>query len=241
MSGQAIELVVARFEEELAWLRRVPPSVRVRVYNKGPDVAVPRPGAQVDPLPNVGREAHAYLHHIARHYDDLAPVSVFVQGKPFDHVPDLHRILRGLADGTESMPAFQWLGFLVDEDDAEGARLFQNWSKNPERRPLPMRSFWPLVFGDAPCPGRFAFFGGGNWIVRDFVVRSRPRAFYERALDVAGSFPDAAHCFERCWDRVFGVDGLPPEIRAQPMPVYLKPIRRLMDAKHPAPGPRAAG
>lgn len=230
MTARTVDLVVARFQEDLSWLRRVPRPVRVWIYNKGPEVVPPRPGVSTIALPNVGREAHTYLHHLVTRYEELADLTVFVQGRPFDHVPDLHRVLRGVAAGEESVSVFRWLGFLIDRDDAEGSRLFQNWSKNPERRPLPMRAFWPAVFGDEPCPDSFVFYGGANWIAGAAGLRRRDLPFYRQALRVAAEFPDAAHCFERCWDRVLGVDGIPAELRRQPLPVYLKPIRRLMDA-----------
>lgn len=228
MTPRTVDLVVARWQEDLAWLRRVPRPVRVWIYNKGPEVVPPRPATSVIPLPNVGREAHTYLHHLVTRYEELADLTVFVQGRPFDHVPDLHRVLRGLAAGEEPVSAFRWLGFLIDRDDADGSLLFQKWSKNPERRPLPMRAFWPAVFGIQPCPDSFVFYGGANWIASAAGLRRRARAFYQQALRVAAEFPDAAHCFERCWDRVLGVDGIPAELRCQPMPVYLKPIRRLL-------------
>ena len=82
-----IDPVVAHYEEDLHWLRRLPDGVRPVVYSKGQGTD----GAF--PLPNVGREAHTYLHHIATCYDKLPEVTGFSQGHPFDHVPDLLRIL----------------------------------------------------------------------------------------------------------------------------------------------------
>lgn len=229
MSDRAsLDLVVARHTENLLWLRRVPRDVRVFVYNKGSPVEPPRRGTLMHALPNVGREAHTYLHHLATSHADLADVTVFVQGHPFDHAPDLHRRLRAIAAGDETVADFRWFGFLVDEDDCAGSRLFQRWSKNPEGRPLDLRSFWTRVFGSAPCPASFVFFGGANFAVRAAAARSRSASFYARAAEVAAEFPDAAHCFERVWDHVFGVQGLPPELRGKPTPIYLKPIRRLM-------------
>lgn len=228
-----MHLVVARHTEDLKWLRRVPRDIRVFVYDKGgshsaPDLERGAWNVERKPLPNAGREAQAYLHHILRHYDDPASVTVFVQGKPFDHAPALHDFLRGVADGSEAIGDFRWLGFLIDRDDRRGSLRFQSWSKNPERRPLDMDNFWSAVFGAEPCPEEFVFFGGAQFAVSRERIRARPREFYERALAVASEFPDAAHCFERTWDRVFGVNGIPEELRGQPLPVYLKPIRRLM-------------
>jgi hypothetical protein len=217
-----VDLVVARFQEDLGWLRRVPRSIRRCVYDKGGGVA----GAEA--LPNVGREAHTYLHHIVTHYDRLADLTVFVQGKPFDHAPDLHKRLRAWAEPGSLAEPFCWLGFLVDEDDRTGSRLFQRWSKNPERHPLDLAGFWRAVFAPEPCPETFIFFGGAQLAVSRDVVRGRSLDFYRQALRVAETFPDAAHCFERTWNHAFMQPALPPELRDQPRPIYLKPIRRLM-------------
>ena len=217
-----LELVVARHTEDLRWLRRVPDSWRITVYDKGGGTE----GAE--PLPNVGREAHSYLHHLVTRYDDLADLTVFVQGKPFDHVPDLHTLLRKLADGSESVAGFRWLGFLIDWDDPDGSRLYQAWSKNPEKRPLPGREFHRRVWGVDPGD-RWIFYGGAHFGVTADVVRSRERSFYANCLDVSTHLDEAAHCFERTWDKVFGVNGIPGSFAVGPFPRYLKPIRRLMD------------
>ncbi|MBW7907385.1 MAG: DUF3431 domain-containing protein [Kiritimatiellae bacterium] len=215
-----VELVVARFQEDVKWLRRVPRAIRVHVYDKSG-----RPDSAYSVLPNVGREAHTYLHHLVTHYEELPDILVFTQGHPFDHAPDMHKRLRAIAEGKERISDFRWFGFLVDCDDALGARLFQRWSKNPDARPLPMDSFWRDLFDREEMPETFTFFGGAQFAVARECVHWRPRAFYERALNLAASLPDAAHCFERTWDRVFGVNGIPLALRNQPLPIFLKPIR----------------
>ena len=143
MARPSLELVVARYAEDLAWLRRVPKEFAVTVYNKGDIIP------EVIALPNIGREAHTYLHHLADHYEDLADLTVFVQGHPFDHAPDLHERLRALAEGRTTVADFHWLGFLADTDDARGRRLFVPWSKNPERIELRLDDFHQQLRGNA--------------------------------------------------------------------------------------------
>jgi len=215
-----LELVVARYAEDLNWLRRVPRSFKVTVYDKGGD------REDAIQLPNVGYEAHTYLHHIIARYDTLADVTVCVQGHPFDHVPDLHRRLGRLADGTETIDGFRWLGFVVDYDDARGERLFRSWSKNTDGRLLDLEGFFRALW-EEPSPERLVFYPGGQFIVSADVIRAQPVSFYQRALDLAVGFPDAGHCLERCWDRIFDCDGLPESLRGRPLPVYMRPIRRL--------------
>ncbi|MGL1148113.1 hypothetical protein ACSTLH_00765, partial [Vibrio parahaemolyticus] len=36
-------------------------------------------------LPNVGREAHTWIHHIIERYETLSPYTLFLQGNPLDH------------------------------------------------------------------------------------------------------------------------------------------------------------
>lgn len=214
------ELVVARYAEDLKWMRRVPEAYKASVYNKG----WPIDGAIS--LENFGYEAHTYLHHIVSRYDSLADTTVFVQGHPFDHAPSLHRLLGQLVSGERKVKAFRWLGFVADYDDSSGQRLFQTWSKNRDQRTLDLEGFcWALW--DEPATERFVFYPGGQFIARADLIRSQPLSFYRKALDLSVSFADAGHCFERTWDRVFGCNGLPESLRERELPIYFRPIRRL--------------
>jgi hypothetical protein len=223
-----LELVVAHYQEDLAWLRRVPDVFGVTVYDKGGDA----PHALR--LPNVGREAHSYLHHLVTRYDSLADITVFCQGRPFDHVPDFRRRLKRLAAGGAMPPGFEWWGFVIDWDDETGSRLFQNWSKNPERHTLDMDGFCRALW-DQPATPPFVFFAGAHFAVTAAAAQARSREWYERAFAISSDFPDAAHAFERCWDRIFACDGIPPDIRDRSMPVFLRPVRRLGLTWHSVP------
>lgn len=223
----SLELVVARYREDLNWLRKVPRWFKIVVYNKGTQrPALPyRRDLACHPLANVGREAHTYLWHLYTNYESLADITVFAQGKPFDHVPDFHKIMRALARNEREVNGFDWLGFIVDEDDATGARLFQPWGKNLDGAALPLESYWQSLWGE-PAPASVTFYPSAHFAVTAATIRSRPRAFYQRALDISADLSLAAHCFERTWDRVFGVDGIPPIYRATPKPIYLRKTRR---------------
>ncbi|MFZ4482545.1 MAG: DUF3431 domain-containing protein [Chthoniobacterales bacterium] len=219
-----LELVVARHAEDLAWLRRVPREFRITVYDKGDG------SSGGIPLPNLGREAHTYLHHLTARLDSLAAVTVFVQGHPFDHAPDLHERLKALAGGGENVADFRWLGFLAETDDARGRRLFVPWSKNPAREELDLDGFHQRLFG-RPGPADYRFFVGGQFVVTLAAAVGRDADFYRAAGRLAAEFPHAPHCFERCWDRVFGVEGTAGRLPADQLTAFFKPIRRLAPAK----------
>ncbi len=227
----SVELVVARFREELKWLRRVPPLVRISIYNKGECLELPpaiaaRPGVSVSTLPNEGREAHSYLTHLCHRYDSLAPVTVFCQGHPFDHAPDFHDRLSALVSGIELPDPFLWYGFLEETDDPCGRRLFVPWSKNHDGRELSTGRLYEELFGEA-TPSAFHFRGGAQFAVTAGGVRHRPKEFYERALALSTGIADAAHSMERLWDRVFGPPVIDPASLGPEGVRYLKKIRRL--------------
>jgi hypothetical protein len=82
------ELVVARYKENLDYLEKLPSSVPVTVYDKGPPCATfltPRVNTKVEKIGNVGREPHSYTRYILDRYDTLPEVVVFTQGNPRDH------------------------------------------------------------------------------------------------------------------------------------------------------------
>lgn len=185
-----------------------------------------REGISVVSLPNIGREAHTYLSHLIERYDSLAAVTVFCQGHPFDHAPDLHSRLKALAERKETPSPFLWYGFLEDTDDPQGRRLFVPWSKNPERVELSTGSLYELIFG-GPSPDLFHFRGGAQFAVSREGVRSRSLEFYQRALEACLSDALAPHSLERLWDRFFGGPVIDPSSLGPHGTRYLKKIRRL--------------
>lgn len=217
-----VEVVVCRCGEDLGWLRNLPKGIRTTVYEKTPSPGPAWPGSL--PLPNVGREAHAWLHHLAERYETLAAWTVFSQGHPFDHVPDMHRVIRKLATGDLPPREFSWLGFLWETDDARGRPTFVHWSKNPERRELNLGGFFQILWGEA-APELVRYVGGGQFALSRSAAHRRPRNFYFDARRTAANYPDAAHAFERTWNKVFLEPPLDPALFGPSGLRVLKPVR----------------
>jgi hypothetical protein len=103
------EIVVARYNENLDWLKKIKKSkdIKITVYNKGKDdINVP-----FIPLPNIGRESHTYLYHIINNYDNLADQTIFCQGDTIFHSPDFLDLInkyRKKFEPVQPLSAFYW-------------------------------------------------------------------------------------------------------------------------------------
>ncbi len=228
-----VELVIARHEENLNWLRNLRaqvPSLQVTIYDKS---AENKREAEAIALPNLGREAHTHLHHLATRYDSLADVTFFLQGYPFDHVPDLKGRVAAVTEGLRTVADFEWLGFIIDTDDDRGRRLHVPWTKNTERAELPMAMYYePLI--EAPCPTTFAFRPGGQFVLPRSTARRRPASFYDKAVKLAAQPGiEAACCLERFWDHLFLAESRERQLLDGANTLYLRPTKNTV---HPLAG-----
>ena len=226
-SAPDIRLVVARYREDVSWLRAL--GLPCVVYNKGPelDPAGLPPGTRVETLPNIGREAHTYLTHILAHYDRMPRHTVFVQGDPFAHLapppqsdeetrvtPEgLRHRLQDLAARDIPFAGLAWFRLACDalgrpHDLADPAKQgrWKGWGRD-----IPVGETFEALLG-APSPKKFiARAPTGNMLVRAVRFLARPEAFYRKALDLVLADPEdernTGHALERLWQAVFAGTG----------------------------------
>lgn len=181
------KVVVARYNEDVEWCKPFP----CIIYNKGG--ALPNTIA----LPNIGREAHTYLHHIIENYDNLDDYTAFVQGDPFDHSPNILRNLRA----TPVTP-FTWLSERI---------ILTTTEYDGDDPTLPMKEFTMMLYGKL-IQRTFKFGEGAQFIVSRDAIRRKPKAFYQFLLyvvsrePVRGSAVDRTKgpwVIERFWQPIF--------------------------------------
>jgi hypothetical protein len=86
-------IVIARYNEDIEWSKKY--SSNVLIINKGNNIE----GIENQIFyPNVGREGHSYYKYIVDNYDNLDDYIIFLQGNPFDHSPDIIKILDTIVD-----------------------------------------------------------------------------------------------------------------------------------------------
>ena len=85
-----VRIVVARYQEDVApWVNKlVTKGYDVIVYDKGQSQLQSESfhsKCTIVRCENVGREAETWLRHITDNYDELADLTIFLQGSPYDH------------------------------------------------------------------------------------------------------------------------------------------------------------
>lgn len=176
-----LDLVVARYRENVDWLSRFP-ETRQWVYEKD------NPQADLS-LPNVGREAQTYLHHIVENYDRLAEVTVFLQGHPFDHTRDLDHKIRDLP---------QECGFMCLSE----VPLVETGTGSPIHPRLPVGQRYQELFNAPPLDYSLCR-AGACFAVDRTTIHRHPREFYARLRDWIVTDTAGPWWVERMWKHIF--------------------------------------
>jgi hypothetical protein len=201
----AHRLVVSRFRENVDW---VDCFGAYTIYNKGRDDLAARHRANSIRLPNVGREAHTYIHHIVENYDRLEDIMIFSQGgyRAHAHFEPEEFLRRALDLGD--------LGFSVNLGDINGfvgsnSRDFMlRWHGVDlhTKEPYDLGGWWERATGEPWVRSRSVFWGATFSVRREFILR-RSRESYAsllKTLDWATN-PMEAHFCERAWFNILNL------------------------------------
>lgn len=99
-------LVVARYNESIDWLLRMPKDMRIIIFNKGDTLDYnleAHPNIKLlNRVHNVGREGETYLRYLVLEYDNVPEIVLFTQADPFRHHPKyMERLMSVFNDGFE--------------------------------------------------------------------------------------------------------------------------------------------
>jgi len=194
MANMKLHVVVARYKEDVSWiegLRALRPDTVFTVYNK-------HSGDNL--LPNVGREAHTYVHHILADYDDPADHYLFLQGSPFDHLSDRDAIARIIRDYDSRHSTSDYIPMKSEIfDDLNG------YPHSCRKGGIPVGALYEALFGEGTSPQVFEFSPGACFLVRGSLLRRLTR---EQWADLHARLSKnvkavEAYCLERLWKTFF--------------------------------------
>lgn len=177
--GRTVEIVIAKYRENLQWimhLQKLAPTFGLKIYDKS---EAPIENAQV--LPNLGREAHTYLHHIIKHYDHLADITVFCQGNPFDHCSDF---LDRASRVKEEMIGHEWINYgPVIRNDGLGRP--HHGTNDDGTQGIPITEVVQQLFPSIQRPPNYYYFpSGACFATTKRSIRQYPRKFFERMMSM---------------------------------------------------------
>jgi hypothetical protein len=183
------EIVISRFKEDLSWTRNLHDlDYKVTVYNKFEGQNL---------LQNVGKESHTYLTHIVNNYDNLADITVFLQGDPFAHCSD---ILQTLNDMQHLTSKIQYYGLSDGLIICDG-----NGRPHCGKNHLPLAKLYEYLF-NLKSPEVFVCNPAGQFAVKNDVIYRNSKSLYEKALNTLtyDVNPIEGFCMERMWTSLFG-------------------------------------
>ncbi|KAL8847769.1 MAG: hypothetical protein Q9221_007217 [Calogaya cf. arnoldii] len=207
------EIVVSHYNEDLTWLKQH--SAECCIYSKGGEKNAPE--LPFTRLPNIGREGHTFLYHIVSHYENLAEITLFVQGRIDDHVDMTLTEMKAKAMTT--VPG------QVTTYPFRELELFEHWEGIPwEKYPCwkrwssmamqqmsntPLELFQKYISESDRLPVAVGFAPGAIFAVRKETIMRHSKAFYERLLqkmflgEMAHVNPETGHYMERYWLAMF--------------------------------------
>ena len=179
----SVGVVVARYAEDVYWLKDINAKFKIYIYNKGENIALPYIS-----LPNVGREAHTYLYHIVNHYDCLDDHTIFIQANPFSHGATLRFF--GDLDFKKSFIPFIFPAHLTCDENG-----YPHWDYD-------LVSFCKKY--EIPYEIPFVFIQGAQFCVQKELILRRDKSFYQRLLGSLSDIKsDEAYALERVWQYIF--------------------------------------
>jgi hypothetical protein len=199
------QIVIARYQEDVSWAE----GRAAVIYNKG--LALQTRTEQRF-LPNIGREAHTYLHHIIASWDNLAETTFFTQGG-LDHLPRGVR-LEQFFDPVADMVVPRLVRCREWGPDGRIGH-FGIWKEKMDRGQMSagrlsmVAWFHTYLELDLDALGSVLYAPGAIISVKKQCILRRPLEFYKALVETVAyhNDPEEAHYLERAWLYVFGSAG----------------------------------
>ena len=174
---KSIKIVICRYRENVEWSKQLP---NVLIYNKGYELV----GKNYNQfrLKNVGREGHSIYHYIVENYDSLDDYTVFCQGNPFDHSPNLIKNLKEYIENPDLNIDFEYLSEWIVECKLSGCTI--------HKIDMPFKKVFAHLFGQELCDifnsedTTFKFGAGAQFIVSRDKIRKQPKEFYMKIVKI---------------------------------------------------------
>lgn len=190
-----MEIVIARYNEDIDWVSNL--NQKYIIYNKG--MEIPYYNIKLD---NIARESYTYLTHIINNYDNLSDYTVFLQGNPFDHSPNLFNSIENFLVHKNE---FQYLTDRMVECRLSGCIYHSS---------LPLQRIYTEIFEIQGNPHSIFVFGAGaQFIVSKESILKNSKNFYEKLKSLVEKDSMNEYVLERFWGLIFNNHDLSTNIQ----------------------------
>jgi hypothetical protein len=166
-----MKIIIARYNEDINWTRKFYETLglsNVIIYNKGIILDI----SNEISMKNVGREGHTFFKYIYDNYDNLDNYTIFLQGNPYDHLPNLDNILLKYINDEKIGNLninFEFLSNNILKCNLNGCRYHNN---------IPLRKVYNKLFKCRKEPNEIIFGAGGQFIISKEKILYNPKEFY---------------------------------------------------------------
>lgn len=175
-----MKIIVARYNEDISWTFLFK---NVIIYNKGVKLSSNSSSSVLNnkineiPLPNVGREGHTYYKYIYDNYHNLDDYTIFLQGNPFDHSPNIIKHLLQIQQDHENNQFIP-----IDFTYLSEKIIHCNLSGCIHHRGIPLIKVYEHLFNERKTNMKFIFGAGAQFMVSREQILSRPKDFYLKII-----------------------------------------------------------
>lgn len=215
----SVDLVVARYKENIEWLKEYDNGTfdRLYLYNKSDKPLEYKDGRAeyiYKEIPNVGVCDHTYLYHIITNYDNLADVTVFLPGSGslenkkgtidfvMEKVKSTHKTVFKVAPFPDRSVGEVLYDFTLNNWDVTSLENRDSDGRLELAKIRPFGKWYESIFPGVKVKAPVY---GGIFAVSREHIRSREKGFYEDLIRQVNThkFHETSHFIERSWTSIF--------------------------------------
>ena len=165
-------IIIARYNENIDWAYQFP---NILIYNKG--LKLNNNFKNEILLNNVGREGHTYYKYIYDNYENLEDYTIFLQGNPFDHSPNIINNLYYYITNSDVNINFEFLSETIITSTFNLESLIHNQCNN-------INETFKKIFNIEKSNFQFNFGIGAQFIVSKKAILKNSKDFYLNIINI---------------------------------------------------------
>ena len=186
------QVVVIRYMEDVSWVENLDNAI---IYNKGNKITSKHP---VINLPNIGMCGASTFYHCLRNYENLADLTLFIQGNPWDGEIEVQRNFTNTPEGLKNLLAYYT--YIPEGQVASQPARFHvlhgaydqpyNWNQRHHGYFIKYTHNWQGFLDELVDPLRLInwklptrFYRNGHIAVKKEAILSNPKNYYIKLLE----------------------------------------------------------